>query len=122
MKRALVLSLIVSAALIGFCGCASNKGEDQAAEAKKAEKPKDTRPLQDRLKVGMTQEEVRAACGNPNGKSVDSASLESWTYSDRAKAFIPYYSISGGKFHNVVVNFDKDGKVKSWSSNESSAY
>ena len=122
MNRAFVLGLVASAAVIGFCGCASNKGEDQPAEARKTEKPKDTRPLQDRLKVGMTQEEVRAACGNPNGKSLDSAGLESWTYSDRAKAFIPYYSISGGKFHNVVVNFDKDGKVKSWSSNESSAY
>ncbi len=116
MKRTFVLSLVVSAAVIGFCGCASNSGE------KKTEKPKDSRPLEQRLTVGMTQNEVRTACGNPNGKTVDSAGLESWTYSDRAKAWIPYYTISGGKFHNLVVSFDKDGKVKSWSSSESSAY
>jgi outer membrane protein assembly factor BamE (lipoprotein component of BamABCDE complex) len=122
MKRTLVLSLIVCAAVIGLCGCASDKGAQTTAQPKKSEKEKDTRGMQDRLKVGMRQEEVREACGNPNGKSMDSAGLESWTYSDRAKAFIPYYSISGGKFHSVVVSFDKDGKVKSWSSNESSAY
>jgi hypothetical protein len=30
--------------------------------------------------------------------------------------------MSGGKFHRLVVSFDKDGKVKSWSSNTTSAY
>jgi hypothetical protein len=39
-----------------------------------------------------------------------------------SKAFIPYYSISGGKFHHVIVNFDKDSKVKDWSSNTTGAY
>jgi hypothetical protein len=92
VKSSFYLSLTVSAALFGLCGCASDKGEQ------KAEKPKDTRRLEQRLKVGMTQDEVLADLGKPNGKSVDSSGLESSTYSDRAKAFIPYYSISGGKF------------------------
>jgi hypothetical protein len=30
--------------------------------------------------------------------------------------------MSGGKFHRLVVSFDKDSKVKSWSSNTTSAY
>jgi hypothetical protein len=32
------------------------------------------------------------------------------------------YSVSGGKFHHVIVNFNKDGKVKDWSSNTTGAY
>ena len=32
------------------------------------------------------------------------------------------HSLIGGEFHHVVVNFDKDDKVKNWSSNTSSAY
>lgn len=123
MKRNLVLSLVVTVAVLGLCGCASDQGEKKAPEPKKAEKkPEDNRPWTERIKVGMTQDEVRAALGNPNGKGVDSTGLECWTYNDNARVFIPWYARTGGKFHHLVINFDKDGKVKSWSSNESSAY
>ena len=122
MKKTFVLSLVISGAVLGLCGCASNSGEKKPAEPKKAEKPKDTRPWNERVKVGMTQDEVRTELGNPNGKGVDSNGLECWTYNDRARSFIPYYSITGGKFHFLRVSFDKDGKVKSWSSDETSRY
>ena len=121
MKRTLVASLLISTALIGFPGCASDQGQ-KPEQAKKPEQTKDTRPLEERLSVGMSKDEVRTALGNPGGTSVSSSGEESWTYSDHAKAFIPYYSISGGKFHHVVVNFDKDSKVKNWSSSTTSAY
>jgi outer membrane protein assembly factor BamE (lipoprotein component of BamABCDE complex) len=122
MKRTLMLSLIVSAAVAGFCGCASDKGDQKPAEEKKAEKPKDTRPWTERLKVGMTQDEVRAELGNPNGKGVDSNGCDNWTYNDTARGFIPYYSLTGGKYHHLLVNFGKDGKVTSWSSSETGRY
>jgi hypothetical protein len=37
MKRTLMLSLIVSAAVAGFCGCASDKGDQKPAEEKMGE-------------------------------------------------------------------------------------
>ena len=123
MKPTIATTLLLSTALLGLTGCASDESQKQEqAQAQPAKPAKDTRPIEQRLKVGMTKDEVRQVCGNPSGTSVDSSSLESWTYSDHAKAFIPYYSLSGGKFHNVIVNFDADGKVKSWSSNTSGAY
>ena len=121
MKRTLIASLLVSAALLGLPGCASDK-EQKPEQAKKPEQTKDTRPMEQRLTVGMTKDEVRKAIGNAGNTSVNSDGEESWIYTDHAKAFIPYYSMSGGKFHHLVVNFDKDGKVKNWSSNTTSSY
>jgi len=116
MKPKIFVSLLVSTAIIGFSGCATDQGE------KPQEQAKDTRPVDERLKVGMTKDEVIQAIGNPKGKSVNSDGSESWTYNDTENAFIPFYSLSGGKFHNTVVIFDTNGKVKSWSSNTTGAY
>jgi outer membrane protein assembly factor BamE (lipoprotein component of BamABCDE complex) len=121
MNRSLIASLLISAGVLGFCGCASDSGE-KSEQPKKPEQTKDTRPMEQRLTVGMTKDDVRKALGNPSGTAVSSEGQETWTYTDHAKAFIPYYSMSGGKFHHVVVNFDKDGKVKDWSSNTTGAY
>jgi outer membrane protein assembly factor BamE (lipoprotein component of BamABCDE complex) len=121
MKKQSIISLIVSAAVLGLCGCASDSSETSTEPAKP--KPvKDTRPKEDRLQVGMTQDEVRAAIGNPRNTSVNSDGSQTWIYNDAEKAFIPYYTLSGGKFHNIVVVFGTDGKVKSWSTNTSGGY
>ena len=124
MKKTSLISLFAVASLLGLCGCASDHGGQSQAESKpKPAKPaKDTRSRADRLKVGMTLEEVRAACGNPRNTAVNSDGSQTWIYNDAEKAFIPYYALSGGKFHNLVVVFDTDGKVKSWSSNTTSEY
>ena len=78
--------------------------------------------MEQRLKVGMTKDEVRQALGGPSGTSVDNNGEESWRYTDSAKAFIPFYSISGGKISALLVQFDKDGKVKSWSTSKQGMY
>ena len=116
MKTSFVISLLVSAALLGFSGCASDQGQ------KAPEQAKDTRPREQRLSVGMTKDEVRKALGDPGGSSTNSEGVESWRYNDSEKAFIPFYSLSGGKIQYLTVNFDKDGKVKDWSSTKQGAY
>jgi outer membrane protein assembly factor BamE (lipoprotein component of BamABCDE complex) len=124
MKKTFLLSVGVSTALLAFPGCSTTdqSGADKPKEEKKAETKKDDRPIEQKIKVGMPKEEVQTALGDPSGKSVNSDGEESWSYSDHAKAWIPYYSLSGGKFHTTVINFDKDGKVKSWSTNAQGAY
>ena len=122
MKKTLIISLLASAALIGLNGCASDQSQ-KSQEPPPPKPAKDTRPKEDRLKVGMTQDEVRQAIGNPRGKSVNSDGSQTWMYNDAEKAmFIPFYSESGGKIHNLVVIFDTDGKVKSWSANAQGIY
>jgi hypothetical protein len=128
MKKALAISLLVSATLLGVSGCASDKGQQtaetsQPKPAKPAKPPKDKRPKEDRLSVGMTMDQVIQAIGKPRGKSVNSDGSEIWSYNDFEKAaFIPYYSLSGGKTHFLTVIFDTSGKVKSWSSSEHGGY
>jgi len=127
MKKSLAISLLICATVFGLCSCASDKGQQtaetsQPKPAKPAKPPKDKRPKEDRLAVGMTMDQVIQAIGKPKGKSVSSDGSEVWNYNDTEKAWIPYYSMSGGKFHTLVVVFDTNGKVKSWSSNSQSAY
>jgi outer membrane protein assembly factor BamE (lipoprotein component of BamABCDE complex) len=127
-KTLIIISLLVSATLLGVSGCASDKGQQTAGTsqpkpAKPAKPPKDKRPKEDRLSVGMTMDQVVQAIGKPRGKAANSDGSEIWTYNDMEKAmFIPYYSMSGGKTHNLMVIFDTNGKVKSWSSSSQSAY
>jgi len=113
MRKTLCLLLLAVAA-----GCASDGSNNSTAN----NPPKDTRPPEQRIKVGMTKEEVRQALGNSAGVSTSSQGTESWTYHDTAKAFIPFYAISGGKFQFLRINFDADGKVKDWSSDSHGAY
>lgn len=128
MKKLSFVSLLVAVAVMGsFCGCASNSGqtaETKPAKPAKAEKPpKDKRSKEERLKVGMTKDEVIQAIGKPRDKSVSSDGSEVWTYNDIEKAmFIPYYSLSGGKTHFLTVIFDTNGVVKSWSSSTHGGY
>ena len=126
MKKALLISLLVPALLSGsFCGCASNQGQETATvkQTQPAKQKKEKRSKADRLKVGMTGDEVIQAIGKPRGKSVNSHGTQIWSYSDWEKAaFIPFYSESGGKTHYLTVFFDADGKVKSWSSSSQGMY
>lgn len=109
-----LLNMTVCTGFLVAAGCATDNGQQAHT--------KDTRPIEERLRVGMTKDEVHAALGEPGGKSVNSKGEESWRFSDTAKAFIPFYTISGGKFQNLIVNFDTDGKVKDWSSNKQGMY
>lgn len=128
MKKTLAINLLVCATTFCLCGCASDEGQQtaetaQTSQPKPAKPPKDKRSKEERLKVGMTQDEVVQAIGKPRGKAVNSDGSEVWTYNDIEKAmFIPYYSMSGGKTHFLTVVFDTSGKVKSWSSSSQSAY
>lgn len=134
MKKTLAISLLVGATAFGLCGCASDKGQQgqqtaetnqtaQASQPKPAKPPKDKRPKEDRLKVGMTQDEVVQAIGKPRNKAVNSDGSQVWTYNDIEKAmFIPYYSMSGGKTHFLTVIFGTNGLVQSWSSSSQGGY
>src|SRR5437868_5644923 len=99
---------LAAAFLLIIVGCAT--------EGQKPETTKDTRPIEQRLRAGMTKDEVRRAVGNPAGTSVNSTGHETWRYTDTGKAFIPFYAMSGGKFRHLIINFDAEGKVKDWAS------
>lgn len=105
-----------------FVGCETTNQTGQT-KPKQSQQSKDKRPIEERLSKGMTKEEVRAAIGgDPSGKAVNSEGLETWTYNDNAKMWIPFYAMSGGKFQNLTINFDADGKVKSWASGKHGIY
>ena len=95
MKRTILASVLLSAALLGFVGCASNppQNNDSASQPppqKQPDKPKDNRPVDQRLTIGMSMDDVIAACGNPRGKYANSDGTTAWTYNDAEKAFIPF--------------------------------
>jgi hypothetical protein len=115
MKKSSVLSLLVSAAMIGLCGCASEPAQNSQASAQ-LKPAKDTRTREEKLQAGMTEEEVRTAIGNPRDVSTNSDGLQTWIYNDAEKSFNPNDAM---KFPSTVVIFDTSGKVKSWSSNGS---
>lgn len=135
MNIRLAIGVLASAvAFAELCGCASKSSQpaqttttatttsqaDQPAPPKK--KPKDKRPIEQRLAVGMTMDQVKEACGNPKNVAMNSDGSATWMYSDAEKAFIPNYTLFGGKIHYVTVVFDTTGKVKSWSSTSTGAY
>src|SRR6266704_2930708 len=103
MKTTSLFHASVAALLLSFAGCATDQPQ-------KNEQAKDNRPPEERLRVGMTKEEVRNAIGNPGGTTVNSNGQESWRYTDAAKAWIPFYAISGGKFQTIVVNLVSEAK------------
>lgn len=70
----------------------------------------------------MTMDEVKAACGNPKNVSMNSDGSAVWMYNNSQNAFIPNYTLFGGKIHYVSVVFDTGGKVKSWSSTSTGLY
>src|SRR5262249_31415601 len=124
MKKLSGISILLSAILLtGLCGCGSDsadtksdaqpaaaKTEPAAAKTEPAPKPKkDKRPIEDRLTVGMTMDEVKTACGNPKDVSMSSDGSATWIYDNSQNAFIPYYSMTGHKIHHVIITFDTGG-------------
>jgi hypothetical protein len=141
MKKTSGISILVSTIIVaGLCGCASNSGQSSNSQSSPTAastttttttttttqpppKPKkDKRPIEDRLTVGMSMDEVRQACGNPKNESMNSDGSAVWMFNNSQNMFIPYYGMSGGKIHYVTVIFDANGKVKSWSSSSTGQY
>ena len=127
MKKIFGISvLIATVAVAGLCGCASNSGQSQASQPPPAANPppppKDKRPLQDRLAVGMSMDEVRAACGNPKNVTMNSNGSAVWGYNDAEKAYIPNYMMFGGTIHFLRIVFDTNGRVVRWSTWTHSRY
>ena len=115
--------------LTGLCGCSSGSSdqtEAKPASAQTAQTPpppkKKKGPIEDRLTVGMTMDEVKAACGNPKNEAMNSDGSATWIYNNGENAFIPFYSETGHKIHHVTVFFDTAGKVKSWSTTDTGMY
>jgi SmpA / OmlA family len=139
MKKISGISVLVSTIIVaGLCGCASNSNQSQSsqpaaqpAQTAQAQPPppppkpkpkKDKRPIEDRLVVGMTMDDVKAACGNPKNVAMNSDGSATWIYDNSQNAFIPYYMDTGHKIHHVTIFFDNNGKVKSWSATDTSMY
>ncbi len=134
MKRISAIGVMAfTIAVAGLCGCASKSSDDSSAPAmtdtttnavasQPPKKPKDKRPLDQRLVVGMTMDEVKEACGNPKNVAMNSDGSATWMYNDSEKSFIPNYTLFGGRIHYVTVMFGTDGKVRSWSSGSNGMY
>ena len=122
--------LVTSVALAGVVGCASDSGNSGSAQpaAQTAQaapppqpapppKPKKPHgPIENRLHIGMSMDDVRAACGNPRSSSMSSDGSGYWTYASGSPTFnpAPWGGGWGAKVHYVTVVFDTGGKVKSW--------
>lgn len=67
-------------------------------------------------------DQVKTTCGNPKNIAMNSDGSATWVYNDSEKAWIPNYTLFGGKIHYITVVFDTSGKVKSWSSASTGMY
>lgn len=102
MKK--LIPVLAAAALI-FGGCTSN---DSSSQAKPAAQANEKNP-----EVGMTKDQVVALYGKTDNIRVGSDG-ESWIYNlNMGEQFIPFNFGYRPKLR--IVDFDKDGKVKSWS-------
>jgi hypothetical protein len=140
MKKTSSISVFVSiVAFAGLCGCASNSSPSSSQPAQTTAtttttttttttqapppKPKkDKRPIEERLVVGMTMDQVKATCGNPHNEAMNSDGSATWLYDNGQNAWIPYYMETGHKIHHVTVFFDTNGKVKNWSASDTGMY
>ncbi len=138
MKKIPGICILVSTVVIaGLCGCASgsNSGSTQSQPSQPAAQtaqtnqtaqaqppPKKKGPIESRLVVGMTMDQVKDACGNPKNVAMNSDGSATWIYDNSQNAWIPFYMESGNKIHHVVIYFDTNGKVKSWSATDTSMY
>ena len=115
MKQKHLLHLLTLMLACAVVGCATSSTAKQ-------EPAKDQRPPAERIQVGMTKDEVKKALGEPSGKTTNSDGLEHWSYNDHAKMWIPFYAISGGKFQNIPIAFNPEGRVKSWTTGKTGLF
>lgn len=133
MKKLVEVVTVVSViVLAGMCGCASHPSQPQNVQASQPPPvegnqpppppPKPKGPIENRLSVGMTMDQVRAACGNPKNQWMNSNGSAVWGYNDSEMALIPNYMLFGGKIHHVRVFFNINGQVARWEAWSSSRY
>ncbi|HTR42307.1 MAG TPA: hypothetical protein VMH87_11890 [Pseudomonadales bacterium] len=132
MKKLSGISVLVSTVVLaGLCGCSSDSSSSdsktaaqtgQTNQTAQAQAPKKKGPIESRLVVGMTMDQVKAACGNPHNEAMNSDGSATWEYDNGSNAFIPFYSETGHKIHHVTIFFDTAGKVKSWSASDTGMY
>ena len=115
MKPVYLLIPLILLTACAVVGCATDSTAKQ-------EPTKDQRPPEERIKVGMTKDEVKKALGEPSGKTTHSDGLEYWSYNENAKMWIPFYAISGGKFQNITISFNPEGRVKSWTTGKTGLF
>jgi outer membrane protein assembly factor BamE (lipoprotein component of BamABCDE complex) len=131
MKKTLAISLLVCATTFCLCGCASNKGQQtakasqpsQPAQPKPANPPEVRFPGDERLKVGMTTDEVVQAIGKPLGRGTESDGSQFWTYNHwETPPDAAHYSPVNPRVLVLTVIFDKNGKVLNWYTVARNAY
>ena len=97
---------VFAAAALLFAGCASDNSND--SKPKQSAQDNEKKP-----EVGMTKEQVIGLYGKTDNVRVSSEG-ETWIYNlNMGEAFIPWNF--GYRPKMRIVDFDKDGKVKSWS-------
>src|SRR4051812_37652618 len=95
----------VLAAAFVFAGCATN---DSASQQKPAAQNNEKNP-----EVGMTKDQVVALYGKTDNIRVGSEG-ETWLYNlNMGEQFIPFNFGYRPKLR--IIEFDKEGKVKTWS-------
>jgi hypothetical protein len=96
---------VFAAATLFFAGCASDNAGSQPKPAADSNEKKP--------EVGMTKDQVVAMYGKTDNMRVSSDG-ETWIYNlNMGEAFIPWNF--GYRPKMRIIDFDKDGKVKSWS-------
>ena len=101
----IIASLLLLLSVL-FVGCASQSGGSPPPEAK--QKPQEKNP-----EVGMTRDQVEQMFGKTDNKNITSEG-ETWIYHlNMGEMFIPFNF--GYRPKTRIVNFGKDGLVKSWS-------
>jgi outer membrane protein assembly factor BamE (lipoprotein component of BamABCDE complex) len=82
MKKLILILPLIALAIVLVSGCASN-GSVTGKVTATPESSK-IKLLQDQIKVGMTQDEVRSAAGDPGEIQMVSDSFAYWYYSENS--------------------------------------
>ena len=103
MKKISAISILVSVAIFGgLFGCASNSDKDSSQSTAQTQPPpkpkKDKRPIEERLTVGMSMDEVKTACGNPKNVSMSSDGTQIWNYNNQQTLLFPITHCPEAKF------------------------